>query len=254
VVPEDELPAVSARIALAPLAAMTLVQVLRATARLALNDALIVESLGYSTLQAGPEFRRWRAGYVANPALNTDPGPAVVLARRDADLELCLNRPSRANAISVEMRDALVEAFDFVALDGSIERVVVRGSGANFSSGGDLDEFGTAPDPATAHAIRSLRMPARALLACRERVRFVVHGACVGAGIEIPAFAQQLHAHRSAWFQLPELQFGLIPGAGGCVSLPRRIGAQRTAELALTGRRIDAETALQWGLVDKLID
>jgi enoyl-CoA hydratase/carnithine racemase len=254
VVSEDDLPRVAARIAQAPLAAMTLVQVLRATEQLALHEALIVESLGYSSLQHGPEFRRWRASHVARPVLNIDAGPAVVLNRTGADLELCLNRPARANAICVEMRDALVEAFEFVALDRSIERVVVRANGRDFSTGGDLDEFGTAPDPATAHAIRSLRMPARALLACRERVSFVVHGACVGAGMEIPAFAPVVHARRSAWFELPELQFGLIPGAGGCVSLPRRIGRLRTAELALTGRRIDADTALQWGLVDKLID
>ena len=80
----------------------------------------------------------------------------------------------------------------------------------------------------------------------------MVHGACVGAGIELPAFAGRVVASRDAWFALPEVAMGLVPGAGGTVSLPRRIGAQRTAWLALTGRRIDAETALAWGLVDEL--
>jgi enoyl-CoA hydratase/carnithine racemase len=55
-----------------------------------------------------------------------------------------------------------------------------------------------------------------------------------------------------AFFQLPEVGFGLVPGAGGTVSLPRRIGRQRTAWLALTGRRLDAEVAREWGLVDEV--
>jgi enoyl-CoA hydratase/carnithine racemase len=75
----------------------------------------------------------------------------------------------------------------------------------------------------------------------------------VGAGIELPAFARRVVADRGAFFELPEVGMGLVPGAGGTVSLPRRIGPQRTAWLALTGRRLDAETALSWGLVDDLI-
>ena len=59
-------------------------------------------------------------------------------------------------------------------------------------------------------------------------------------------------AAEDAFFQLPEVSMGLVPGAGGTVSIPRRIGRQRTAQLALSGRRLDAETAWRWGLVDEL--
>jgi enoyl-CoA hydratase/carnithine racemase len=59
-------------------------------------------------------------------------------------------------------------------------------------------------------------------------------------------------ASEDAWFQLPELSMGLIPGAGGTLSLPRRIGRQRTAWLALSGARLDAATALRWRLVDAI--
>jgi enoyl-CoA hydratase/carnithine racemase len=90
------------------------------------------------------------------------------------------------------------------------------------------------------------------LAATAARVRAVVHGACVGAGVELPAFAARVVAREGARFWLPELSLGLVPGAGGTVSLPRRIGRQRTAWLALSGRAIDAETALAWGLVDEL--
>jgi enoyl-CoA hydratase/carnithine racemase len=87
---------------------------------------------------------------------------------------------------------------------------------------------------------------------CADRLRFEVHGACVGAGAELPAFAARVEAAQDAYFQLPEVGMGLIPGAGGTVSLPRRIGRQRTARFALTGERIDAATAQRWGLVDAL--
>ena len=104
----------------------------------------------------------------------------------------------------------------------------------------------------TGHAVRSLRLPAAALLRTRAMSHFRVHGACIGSGIELAAFARRLTATADAFFQLPELRFGLIPGAGGCVSLPRRIGRQRTAYLALSARRINAATALDWGLIDAI--
>ena len=123
-----------------------------------------------------------------------------------------------------------------------------------FRSGGDLSEFGNAPDPATGHAVRVIRMPARLLMECAERVEFRLHGACIGAGVELPAFARHVVATTRSFFQLPEITFGLIPGAGGCVGIPQRIGRQRTAYLALSARRISAATALRWGLVDALAD
>ncbi len=235
----------------APLAAMTFVQVLRATEHLTTEQALLVESLAYATLQGGPEFRCWLSGRRA-PRVppHREPGPAVVLERHDDRLEIRLNRPARRNSMSLEMRDGLWEALQLVTADRSIATACVSGNGPCFSSGGDLDEFGTAPDPATAHAVRSLRLPAALLLRCVDRVEFRLHGACVGAGVELPAFGRRVHARHDTFFQLPEIRLGLIPGAGGCVSLPRRIGRQRTAYLGLSATRIDAAQALVWGLVD----
>jgi enoyl-CoA hydratase/carnithine racemase len=74
----------------------------------------------------------------------------------------------------------------------------------------------------------------------------------VGAGIELAAFAGKLTAREDAFFQLPEVAMGLVPGAGGTVSIPRRIGRQRTAYLALSGLPVDAITARQWGLIDEI--
>jgi enoyl-CoA hydratase/carnithine racemase len=150
------------------------------------------------------------------------------------------------------MRDDLCEALQLAASDPSLEEIVLCGEGASFCSGGDLDEFGSFPDPATAHAIRTTRSPARLIAALAPRMRAEVHGACIGAGVELPAFTHHVTAREDSYFALPEVGLGLVPGAGGTASLPARIGRQRTAWLALSGARIDAATALAWGLVDEV--
>ena len=253
VVPDDaEAQMLIDNIERAPLAAMTLVQVLRATDLLPIRQGLLVESMGFATLQAGPEFRAWLAPRERARSAGAA-GPPLRIERAGPMLTITLARPERRNALSVEVRDALVEALDLVASDPTIETAVIDGDGPDFCAGGDLAEFGTAPDPATAHAVRSTRSPASALVACRHRVDFRVQGACIGAGAELAAFGRTVIADADTWFRLPEVGFGLIPGAGGCVSLVRRIGRQRTAWLAISGRRIDAATALAWGLVDSVI-
>lgn len=236
-----------------PLAAALLVQVLRAVESLPTEPALLVESLAYATLQAGPDFARWRATHEPAPT-PVEPGPAVLVSREDpATLRMTLNRPARRNAMSVEMRDALIEALQLASMDRSIATIRIDARGRCFSTGGDLDEFGSAPDPASAHLVRQLALPGRLLCACADRAVVRVHGACIGSGIEFPAFASRIEAASDAWFQLPELRYGLIPGAGGCVSISRRIGRQRTAWMALSGARVDARTALEWGLVDAIV-
>jgi hypothetical protein len=241
-------------IARTPIAAMTLAQVMRCTQVLPQAEGLLIESLAYAALQAGPEFKRWSQANPPTAVAITDAGPPLLVERDGDTLRVQLNRPGRRNAISVEIRDALSELFQLVTTDTSIRHVAISGNGACFSIGGDLDEFGTAPDSATAHAIRSVRLPARYLINCAERVNFHVHSACIGAGAEIPAFGKHINASRNAFFQLPEIQFGLIPGAGGCVSIPKRIGKQRAIYMALSGKKINARTALEWGLIDAIVD
>jgi enoyl-CoA hydratase/carnithine racemase len=150
------------------------------------------------------------------------------------------------------MREALLDGLAVSAADPTITTVELRGEGPSFCSGGDLDEFGTFASPEAAHELRLERSVARALAAQADRVVAHVHGACAGSGVELPAFAAHVVAAADTTFALPELALGLIPGAGGTVSLTRRIGRHRTALLALTGRPIDATTALAWGLVDEL--
>jgi enoyl-CoA hydratase/carnithine racemase len=109
-------------------------------------------------------------------------------------------------------------------------------------------------DPTTAHLIRSSANVAPWLLALAGRLEARVDGACVGAGVELAAFCDHVIASPRARFRLPELSMGLIPGAGGTVSIPRRIGRQRTLNWLVTNRELSAEDALDWGLVDELTD
>jgi enoyl-CoA hydratase/carnithine racemase len=245
--------AVLATIERQPVASVTLALVLRAGPGLDIPSGLAVESAAYSVLQAGPEFREWLASRGPRPAAGEEPrGSTVVIARRGGVLDVTLSRPERHNAFNAAMRDSLAEALLTALSDVSIERVLLRGAGPSFCSGGDLDEFGTLPDPATAHLTRLARSTGGLLAMLGPRVEAHLHGACLGAGIELPAFAGRVVAHPDTLIALPEIGFGLIPGAGGTVSLPRRIGRQRTAELALSGAHLDATTALAWGLVDEI--
>ena len=133
-------------------------------------------------------------------------------------------------------------------------RVELRGEGKAFCAGGDLDEFGSRSDPASAHLIRLQRSVARALFGLRQSTVAYLHGACMGSGIELAAFTDIGRRCPDTQIALPEIGLGLVPGAGGTVSLPRRIGRLRTAWLAFSGCPIDAVTAQEWGLVDELRD
>jgi len=204
-------------------------------------------------LQGGPEFSRWRSARPRRSRAEPD-GPAVLVDRVGERLLVELHRPHVRNAFDARMRDELIAALAVAAYDDTVAEVVLRGAGSNFCSGGDLDEFGTFADPASAHQIRLQRSAGRAIHELGDRVTAVVHGHCAGSGIELPAFAHRVVADPSLRASLPEVAMGLIPGAGGTASLPARIGRHRTALLALAGVAIDAPTALAWGLVDEIAD
>lgn len=217
---------------------------------------VVTESLAYSTLQSGPEFARWLAE--RGPAVVPDL-PDPVQAGREGDvLRVRFNRPQRHNAFSTDMRAELLEALEVARLDPSVTEVVLTGNGESFCSGGDLAEFGTFADPASAHLARTRHSPALVLDEITARLgpacRAEVHGQVLGSGLEMAAFCGHVTCRPGATLGLPELALGLIPGAGGTVSITRRIGRWRTAYLVLSGRTIEPQTALRWGLVDALAE
>ena len=187
---EAEVESLDKQIRGSPQAAVVLAQVLRVAEDLGPLDALVAESLAYSTLQGGPGFASWLGNRRSGQSVERSEPEASVLVDRDDDrLTVTLSRPHVRNAVNGRMRDELCGALAIACADPSIRSVDLRGAGTAFSSGGDLDEFGSLPDPTTGHLARTSRSPARLLATIADRATAHVHGACVGAGIELAAFA-----------------------------------------------------------------
>lgn len=243
----DAANALAATVAQWPMASTMLCQTLRISEQLSVADAIIAESLAYSAVLGGSEFARWKR---LQPRPAERPKPDAVLVEREGDhITLMLNDAAGGNAMTAAMRDALYAALANVADDPTAPTVTLKAAGKCFSTGGALHEFGTADDLAAAHAVRTLHSCARIIAALADRVSVRMHGACIGSGMEIPAAAGHRVATQDAWFQLPELRMGLIPGAGGTVTVSRAIGRHRCCWMVLSGKRVSSATALEWGLV-----
>ncbi len=233
----------------APLAAVTAAQVLRGTADRTVDEGLLVESLAYATLQSGPEFASWLA--TQGRRVRNDESPRVRTREHDDRIEVILDRPRLRNLVDARMRDELIDVFSALALGAPLP-IRWMGAGPAFCAGGDLAEFGTVADPLTAHLLRSTANIAPFLHRIAERITAQVHGPCVGAGVEMMAFCRRVVAHPDTRFRLPETRMGLMPGVGGTVSIPARIGRHRTLVWLLQDSTIDADTALKWGLIDSI--
>jgi enoyl-CoA hydratase/carnithine racemase len=212
---------------------------------------LIAESTTYSMLQGGPEFAAWRASRERKPS---DDGaePRVRVDDTRGHHVVTLTRGTRHNALDTRLRDQLDAALADVAARDA-RPIIVRGDGPSFCSGGDLDEFASFPDPATAHVIRLSRSLAWRFHQLERRLVVGLHGACLGAGLELPAFAARVVATDDARLGLPELALGLVPGAGGTVSIPRRASRRALLTLLWDGEPIDPYRAKRWGLVDEVV-
>lgn len=235
-----------------PLASSTAMELLRTQAPLTFEHALVAESLCYSTLLGGQEFRHWLAH---NRHQRTQPQPTewVRYEREGQHVTLTLNDPNGHNALNTLMRDELVHALDTCLLDPTLPNIRLQAAGRSFSIGGALEDFGKTTDLALAHRIRLQQSVTARVHQLRSQLTVELRGAVVGAGLELAAAAGWIEAHDNTWMQLPELSMGLIPGAGGTVSIARRIGRHRCAYLLLSGRKISTRTALHWGLIDHII-
>ncbi|RWB51021.1 MAG: 3-hydroxyacyl-CoA dehydrogenase, partial [Mesorhizobium sp.] len=150
------------------------------------------------------------------------------------------------NALSADVRRGLLSAIEAADSDASVEAVLLVGAGRNFIAGADIREFGKPPVPP------SLPEVCNRIEACTKPVVAALHGAALGGGLEVALAAHYRIAVEGARLGLPEVQLGLLPGAGGTQRAPRLIGAQAALDLMLSGRHASAKEALAWGLVDRL--
>jgi enoyl-CoA hydratase/carnithine racemase len=248
---ENALSAIRTAVQHNPMASIVAAQVMRVSEGLVAQRALVVESIAYGMLQDGPEHHGWLANSRPRASIMNEDGPDVTIERADDVLTLSFNRPRQRNAYRARTREELVAGLELALLDESIVEVHLRGEGSSFSSGGDLNEFGTVENGATGHLIRTTHNAVSLLERLGERTTAFVHGPCYGAGVELSAACSTVIASPDTTFTLPEVAMGLIPGAGGTWSVPRRIGRHRATWLAVTGASIDVARALAWGLVDE---
>lgn len=165
-----------------------------------------------------------------------------------------LNRPKSLNAYSVRMRDDLFEVLSAIKIDDEVRVVVFKGAGDKaFCAGADLTEFLTAPSVVKARRIRAVRDLWGLFLKIPQPLIAALHGYVLGSGMEISLFCDIRIAASNVVFGLPEVGLGILPGAGGTQTLPRAMGLSRCLDMLLTGRRLDADEAYQYGLVSRVV-
>jgi len=150
------------------------------------------------------------------------------------------------NALGVDVRRGLAAAIEHAESNDAVEAVLLIGAGRNFIAGADIREFGKPPQPP------ALPDVCNRIEASRKPVIAAIHGAALGGGLEVALSAHYRLAVAGAKLGLPEVQLGLLPGAGGTQRTPRLIGAEAALSLMLSGRHAGAQEALKLGLVDRV--
>lgn len=150
------------------------------------------------------------------------------------------------NALGVDVRRGLAAAIEHAEANAAVQAVLIVGAGRNFIAGADIREFGKPPQPP------ALPDVCNRIEACHKPVIAAIHGAALGGGLEIALAAHYRLAVTGAKLGLPEVQLGLLPGAGGTQRTPRLIGAEAALSLMLSGRHVGAAEALKLGLVDRV--
>ncbi|MDP9152015.1 MAG: enoyl-CoA hydratase-related protein [Myxococcota bacterium] len=197
---------------------------------------------------------------VSGPRSSVRPGserPEAGLRIEDVGAlrKLTLDRPSKKNAITRTMYASLTAALVDAATNPRIDVVLLASSGGAFSAGSDLSDFADGlPSPADGEVFaRTAGAFLRALSSFPKPIVAAVGGLAVGAGATILLHCDVVVAAQTAAFQFPFTRLAIVPEAGSSVLLAARVGLQRATEWLLFGDRIDAETALRFGLVNAIV-
>lgn len=186
---------------------------------------------------------------------------AVLVERRGHVETWTLNRPEERNPISsADVVEALAGCVDRVNTDAGVRAVVLTGAGSAFSAGGNVKHmaersgmFGGTPHEQREGYRYGIQQIPLAMYRCDVPVVAAVNGPAVGAGCDLALMCDLRIASERAFFAESFVKLGIIPGDGGAWFLPRLVGPARAAEMALTGDRVDAATALEWGLVSQVV-
>jgi len=169
-------------------------------------------------------------------------------------LTLTLNRPEKLNALSTEVLEALEELFSYAKTNPQVKALMLTGQGKAFCAGADINRLAEC-SAQTGYEFACYGQKVFRLLETMGKPSLAaVNGFAFGGGCELAIAATLRIASTKAQFGQPEVKLGVIPGYGGTQRLARLIGKGRAMDLCLTGRFINAETALNWGLVSEVLE
>ena len=185
--------------------------------------------------------------------------PVLLIEKKDSIATLTLNRPRSMNALSTDLRSALADAFSVITNDPSIHVAILTGAGKAFCAGLDLKEL-AAGENISGEAADEVRSDANLTTILKKfgrpvigAVNGAVNGAAITGGFELALGCDILIASTEARFADTHARVGIIPGSELSQKLSRLIGIYRAKEVSLTGNFIDARTALDWGLVNRVV-
>jgi enoyl-CoA hydratase len=175
-----------------------------------------------------------------------------VIVERDGRVGIVLmNRPKQLNALSGELMDAIVGALGELDADADVRAIVLGGTDRAFAAGADINEL-SAGTPVSLYESRRLDTW-DAIRKVRTPVVAAVSGFCLGGGCELAMLCDVVVASETAKFGQPEINLGVLPGAGGTQRLTRAVGKALAMDMILTGRMLSAQEALAYGLVARVV-
>lgn len=175
----------------------------------------------------------------------------ILTTKHDGYAIVQFNRPEVLNALNMQLMVTLVETLETLDQDDAVRCIIITGNEKAFAAGADIKEMADAS---------AMEMLLRDQFARWDRIRKIkkpiiaaVSGFALGGGCELVMTCDMVIASETAKFGQPEINIGVIPGAGGTQRLTRAVGKVKAMEMVLTGRMISADEALQWGLINKVV-
>ena len=175
----------------------------------------------------------------------------LLLTKESGYAVVQFNRPEVLNAINIQLMVELVDALEMLDKDDEVRCIVLTGNEKAFAAGADIKEMADAS---------AMEMLQRDQFARWDRIRKIkkpliaaVSGFALGGGCELMMTCDIVVASESAKIGQPEINLGVIPGAGGTQRLTRAVGKVKAMEMVLTGKTIGAQEALEWGLINKVV-
>ena len=175
----------------------------------------------------------------------------IFVTKQDGYAIVQFNRPDVLNALNVKLMEEVVGALELLDKEQDVRCVILTGNEKAFAAGADIKEMADAS---------AIEMLTRDQFARWDRIRKIkkpiiaaVSGFALGGGCELAMSCDMVVASETAKFGQPEINIGVMPGAGGTQRLTRAVGKVKAMEMVLTGRMISAEEALRWGLINKVV-